>query len=44
MCTDIFGPKFNLELLERGIADTNTYYGGLDIQVPELPNRIQGFL
>jgi len=33
MCTDIFGPKFNLELLERGIADTNTYYGGLDIQV-----------
>ena len=33
MCTDIFGPKFDIALLEKGVAETNTHYGGLDIQV-----------
>ena len=39
MCTDIFGPKFDISLLEKGIADTNTYYGGLDIQVGDIKNN-----
>jgi len=33
MCSDIFGPKFDLELINKGVEDTNTYYGGLDIEV-----------
>jgi hypothetical protein len=33
MCTDIFGPRFNEAMLERGVMDTNTYYGSTDIQV-----------
>ena len=33
MCSDIFGPRFDISLLERGVEDTNTYYGGLDIEV-----------
>jgi len=33
MCTDIFGPKFDVDLINKGIEDTNTYYGGTDIQV-----------
>ena len=32
-CQDIFGPKFNLELLERGIKRSNTMYGAKNIQV-----------
>jgi pimeloyl-ACP methyl ester carboxylesterase len=30
MCADIFGPKFSTVLLERGVAATNTEYGGLE--------------
>jgi len=33
MCTDIFGPKFDIDLINKGVEDTNTYYGGLDIEV-----------
>merc|ERR1712172_223130 len=33
MCKDIFGPKFTLELLNKGIQATNTEYGGLDIAI-----------
>ena len=33
MCTDVFGPKFNKELLESGIQQTLQEYGGLDISV-----------
>lgn len=33
MCSDIFGPKFDLDLLTTGVRDTNTNYGGTDIQV-----------
>jgi len=33
MCTDVFGPKFDKELLESGIQQTLQEYGGLDISV-----------
>eukprot|EP00088_Acartia_fossae_P038980 TRINITY_DN4052_c1_g3_i2.p1 TRINITY_DN4052_c1_g3~~TRINITY_DN4052_c1_g3_i2.p1 ORF type:complete len:487 (+),score=107.90 TRINITY_DN4052_c1_g3_i2:51-1511(+) len=33
MCSDIFGPKFDIKLINKGVEDTNTYYGGLDIEV-----------
>merc|ERR1712098_982516 len=33
MCQDVYGPKFTLDLLKRGIRATNIEYGGLDIQV-----------
>ena len=33
MCTDIFGPKFTMDLLEKGIKATNNEYGGLDLMV-----------
>jgi len=33
MCSDVYGPKFSVALLERGIAETNKEYGGLDISV-----------
>jgi len=33
MCADLFGPKFDIDLINKGIEDTNTYYGGTDIQV-----------
>jgi len=33
MCQDVYGPKFTLDLLKRGIRATNVEYGGLDIQV-----------
>lgn len=33
MCSDIFGPKFDLKLINHGVKDTNTYYGGTDIEV-----------
>jgi hypothetical protein len=33
MCTDIFGPKYNSKLLERGIRMSNINYGGKNIQV-----------
>ena len=33
MCSDVFGPKFNLDLLERGIQQTITEYGGLKTSV-----------
>jgi hypothetical protein len=32
-CADIFGPQFTLELLQRGINETNTNYGGYDMKV-----------
>ena len=32
-CQDIFGPKFNIELLEKGIRRSNIMYGAKDIQV-----------
>ncbi|GLV45531.1 uncharacterized protein CBL_02551 [Carabus blaptoides fortunei] len=33
MCVDIFGPKFNMEYLDKATQRTNTMYGGLDIEV-----------
>jgi len=33
MCSDVFGPKFNKELLEAGIQQTLQEYGGLNISV-----------
>jgi len=33
MCSDIFGPKFSMDLLEKGIKETNSEYGSLDIKV-----------
>ena len=33
MCSDVFGAKFDLDLLKRGISLTNTEYGGLKISV-----------
>ena len=32
-CTDVFGPKFDLSLLEKGIRRTNANYGAKNIQV-----------
>ncbi|VEN40302.1 unnamed protein product [Callosobruchus maculatus] len=32
-CSDIFGPKFNLTIVERGVQRTNTLYGGLNPSV-----------
>jgi len=32
-CGDIFGPKFNLDLLQRAIDRTNTIYGGLALKL-----------
>lgn len=32
-CTDVFGPRFNRDLLEKGIAATNVEYGGKEIEV-----------
>ncbi|XP_059091857.1 putative serine protease K12H4.7 [Tigriopus californicus] len=32
-CTDIFGSKYDLALLQKGIDQTNIMYGGKDIQV-----------
>lgn len=31
-CKDIFGDKFDLDLLKQSIADTNTNYGGYDYE------------
>ena len=31
-CKDIFGDKFDFELLKQAITDTNTNYGGYDYQ------------
>ena len=33
MCSDVFGPKFDLDLLKRGISMTTREYGGLNISV-----------
>lgn len=33
MCSDIFGPKFGISLLDKGIEETNREYGGLDLSV-----------
>ena len=33
MCSDVFGPKFNKDLLQRGIDLTLTEYGGLSPSV-----------
>ncbi|XP_064639695.1 putative serine protease K12H4.7 isoform X2 [Lineus longissimus] len=35
-CADIFGPKFTLELLQRGINETNTNYGGYHMKVTKV--------
>lgn len=32
-CTDIFGPRYGIHLLERSVARTNTFYGAKDIEV-----------
>jgi len=32
-CTDIFGGKFDLQLLDKGIRRSNTNYGGRNISV-----------
>ena len=32
MCSDIYGPKFTMELLEKGIKETNSEYGGLNLK------------
>lgn len=32
-CQDIYGEKFNLELLKEGVKRTNTLYGGKDLKV-----------
>ena len=36
MCSDVFGPKFDLDLLKRGIELTNTEYGGLKTSVSKV--------
>ena len=36
MCSDVFGPKFDLDLLKRGIQLTNTEYGGLKTSVSKV--------
>ena len=33
MCSDVFGPKFNQDLLNQGISLTISEYGGLNISV-----------
>ena len=33
MCSDVFGAKFNKDLLARGVDLTLTEYGGLNITV-----------
>ena len=33
MCSDVFGPKFNADLLAQGIGRTLSEYGGLDAHV-----------
>ena len=40
MCTDIFGPKFDIDLINKGVEDTNTYYGGLDIEVLQIDKLV----
>ncbi|XP_043285971.1 putative serine protease K12H4.7 [Venturia canescens] len=32
-CTDVFGPRFNLHLLENSVERTNSFYGAKDIKV-----------
>ncbi|KAG7159003.1 serine protease-like 1, partial [Homarus americanus] len=32
-CADIYGPKFDLSLLEAGVKRTNTIFGGRDLKV-----------
>lgn len=32
-CQDIFGPKFNADLIQQGINFTNTNYGGYNLKV-----------
>lgn len=32
-CIDIFGPRYNIDLLKLAVAQTNIYYGGLNLQV-----------
>jgi pimeloyl-ACP methyl ester carboxylesterase len=33
MCSDIFGDNFSLELLDRAVEFTNTFYGGFGLKV-----------
>lgn len=35
-CADIFGDKFNLDVLNNGVAFTNAYYGGFGLK----PTRV----
>lgn len=32
MCTDVYGPDFTHDLLERGVNFTNTFYGAQGIR------------
>ena len=32
-CADIFGPKYNLDLLKKSVEFTNNFYGGFDLKV-----------
>ncbi|XP_012256835.2 putative serine protease K12H4.7 [Athalia rosae] len=32
-CTDVFGPKYNMHLLEAAVERTNTIYGAFDLDV-----------
>nr|XP_033332078.1 putative serine protease K12H4.7 isoform X1 [Megalopta genalis] len=32
-CTDVFGPRYNIDLLKSAIERTNTLYGALDLEV-----------
>ena len=35
-CIDIFGSKFNTDLIQRGIRRTNTNYGALGIKITKV--------
>ena len=30
LCTDVFGPEYNITYLEAAVARTNAFYGGAD--------------
>jgi len=32
-CTDFFGQEFNLDLLQKSVDFTNSFYGGFDLKV-----------
>jgi len=35
-CADIFGSKFNMDLLESAVEFTNNFYGGFDLKVKKV--------